>query len=207
MCCCCRLDGDRYQPARTRPGGLEDARNQRSLLMLLNPMKRYCAIAAFASISRTVGGCCIQTRVSLGASRCGHACVRRRRWREYRIEPLGDEFTVEELARSLAGRTGAIKPVLLNQAVIAGIGNIYADEALYYASIHPLRPASRLTQDREVRLLRDGIVAVLDAGHRAWRNAHSTSIATCGARRAKTDNHVQVYQQDGKPCPALWHTD
>src|SRR5579872_2957415 len=79
------------------------------------------------------------------------------------VEPLGDEFTVEGLASSLAGRKGAIKQVLLDQTVIAGLGNIYADEALYYASLHPLRPAQSLSLD-EIRLLREGIVSVLTLG-------------------------------------------
>src|SRR5205807_3426065 len=56
-------------------------------------------------------------------------------------EPLSDEFTVERLMQSLARRRGAIKQVLLSQDVIAGLGNIYADEALFYARIHPLRRA------------------------------------------------------------------
>src|SRR6266699_7262156 len=60
-------------------------------------------------------------------------------------EPLSEDFTPEILAKSLSGRKSPIKQVLLNQEVIAGLGNIYADEALYYASIHPLRRANSLT--------------------------------------------------------------
>ena len=79
------------------------------------------------------------------------------------LEPLSDEFTVERLAHILAGRKGAIKQVLLTQEVVAGLGNIYADEALYYASIHPLRRAASLTID-EIQKLHEGIVAVLTRG-------------------------------------------
>src|SRR6266849_1822841 len=68
------------------------------------------------------------------------------------LEPFSDEFTVEALAKALAGRKGAIKQVLLDQGVIAGLGNIYADEALYYAAIHPLRHANSLTPDEIQRL-------------------------------------------------------
>src|SRR5438270_9550996 len=78
-------------------------------------------------------------------------------------EPLSDEFTVEGLARSLSMRKGAIKQALLNQEIIAGLGNIYADEALYYAAIHPLHPAYSLSPG-EVRLLHDGLVWVLTLG-------------------------------------------
>jgi len=115
------------------------------------------------------------------------------------IEPLGDEFTPEELARSLAGRTGAIKPLLLNQSLIAGIGNIYADEALYYASIHPLRPASSLSLD-EVRLLHEGIVAVLTLGIEHGGTSFNEYRDLWGESGENYD-HVSVYQREGKPCP------
>jgi formamidopyrimidine-DNA glycosylase len=117
----------------------------------------------------------------------------------YGLEPLEDEFTTEELARSLAGRAGAIKPLLLNQAVIAGIGNIYADEALFYASIHPLRSAASLTQD-ELRLLRDGIVTVLTLAIKNGGTSFNEYRDLWG-EAGESYNHVLVYQRDGKPCP------
>jgi formamidopyrimidine-DNA glycosylase len=75
-------------------------------------------------------------------------------------EPLEGGFTVEVLARRLQNRTAPVKPVLLDQLVIAGIGNMYADEALFDAKIHPLRPAGSLTID-EVERLHASIVKVL----------------------------------------------
>src|SRR5205814_3543958 len=114
------------------------------------------------------------------------------------IEPLGDEFTAEELARSLAGRAGAIKPVLLNQEVIAGLGNIYADEALYYASIHPLRRANSLTPT-EVQLLHEGIVSVLTLGIEHGGTSFSEYRDLWG-EAGDNYNHVRVYHQQGKPC-------
>lgn len=114
------------------------------------------------------------------------------------VEPLGDEFTVEGLARSLAGRKGAIKQVLLDQTIIAGLGNIYADEALYYACIHPLRPAQSLSAD-EVRLLREGVVAVLTLGIEHGGTSFSEYRDLWG-EAGDNYNHVRVYQQDGKPC-------
>jgi formamidopyrimidine-DNA glycosylase len=75
-------------------------------------------------------------------------------------EPLEDEFTPERLAAMLAGRRGRIKPLLLNQNFLAGLGNIYADEALWRARVHPLRGAGTLTPD-EVARLHAGIVSVL----------------------------------------------
>src|SRR5579875_3843459 len=62
-------------------------------------------------------------------------------------EPLSEEFTAQRLAQALARRKSAIKPALLSQEIVAGLGNIYADEALYDARIHPLRPASSLTAE------------------------------------------------------------
>lgn len=78
-------------------------------------------------------------------------------------EPLSAAFTIETLTQALHGRKGPVKVALLDQQVVAGLGNIYADEALYYASVHPLRPANSLTST-ELTQLHAGIVAVLTNG-------------------------------------------
>ena len=75
-------------------------------------------------------------------------------------EPLGEGFTLDTLARSLGKRGAPIKALLLEQSIVAGMGNLYADEALYLAGIHPLRPARDLAL-REVSQLREAIVAAL----------------------------------------------
>jgi formamidopyrimidine-DNA glycosylase len=87
----------------------------------------------------------------------------------------------------------------MNQAVIAGIGNIYADEALYYASIHPLRPASSLSRD-EVRLLHEGIVSVLSLGIEHGGTSFNEYRDLWG-EAGDNYNHVRVYQREGEPCP------
>ena len=69
-------------------------------------------------------------------------------------EPLEDNFTPEVLVQRLHNRTAPIKPVLIDQSVIAGIGNMYADEALFDARIHPLKPAGSLSVDEIERLHR-----------------------------------------------------
>src|SRR2546421_1075907 len=114
------------------------------------------------------------------------------------LEPLSDEFTVERLAHILAGRKSSIKQVLLAQEVVAGIGNIYADEALYYASIHPLRRADSLSP-AEIALLHEGIVSVLT---RAIEHGGTTfsGYRDLWGEAGDNYNHVLVYQQDGKPC-------
>ena len=78
-------------------------------------------------------------------------------------EPLSEEFTVEELERVTAGRTGPLKSLLLNQKVVAGIGNIYADEALHRAGLHPLSPGGSMKPEHH-RALHAGIIDSLRRG-------------------------------------------
>lgn len=113
-------------------------------------------------------------------------------------EPLGEEFTVERFAEELAKRKSGIKQVLLDQSVVAGVGNIYADEALFYARIHPLQPASSL-KISEIEMLREGIVAVLTLGIEHGGTSFNDYRDLWG-EAGDNFNHVLVYQQDGKPC-------
>lgn len=115
------------------------------------------------------------------------------------VEPLSDAFTVEYLAELLYNRKRAIKPLLLDQSVIAGIGNIYADEALWRARIHPLRAAADLNAD-EVAALHDGIRAAL---RQALANGGSTLRDyrdSYGARGTNQD-HFNAYDREGQACP------
>nr|BBH90852.1 formamidopyrimidine-DNA glycosylase [Thermosporothrix sp. COM3] len=113
-------------------------------------------------------------------------------------EPLNGEFTVEGFASALAKRKGPIKQVLLDQLVVAGVGNIYADEALFYAGIHPLRSAASLNTD-EVKALHTGIVTVLTQSIEHGGTSFSDYRDLWG-EAGDNYNHVQVYKQDGKPC-------
>jgi len=113
-------------------------------------------------------------------------------------EPLGDAFTVEGFAGALASRKSSIKQVLLDQQVVAGVGNIYADEALYYAAIHPLRRASTLTL-AEVERLHEGIIEVLNRGIEHGGTSFNDYRDLWG-EAGDNYNHVRVYHQDGKPC-------
>lgn len=115
------------------------------------------------------------------------------------IEPLSAPFTPAELARLLAGRNRAIKPLLLDQTLIAGIGNIYADESLWRAQIHPLRMASSLTPD-EIVALHAGILASLQA---ALANGGSTlrDYRDSYGRSGTNQDHFNVYDRAGEPCP------
>ena len=78
-------------------------------------------------------------------------------------EPLGDEFTTEWLSDAFAKRSAPVKALLLEQSIAAGVGNIYADEALFLSGIRPDRPASGLSADEVVRL-RQGIIDCINAG-------------------------------------------
>ncbi|HWQ15415.1 MAG TPA: bifunctional DNA-formamidopyrimidine glycosylase/DNA-(apurinic or apyrimidinic site) lyase [Roseiflexaceae bacterium] len=113
-------------------------------------------------------------------------------------EPLDEAFTANELARLLRGRRRAIKPLLLDQAVLAGVGNIYADEALWRARIHPLRPADTLG-DAEVARLHEAIRAALRDGLerggstlRDYRDAYGAA--------GENQQHFEVYDRAGQPC-------
>ncbi|HLI71092.1 MAG TPA: bifunctional DNA-formamidopyrimidine glycosylase/DNA-(apurinic or apyrimidinic site) lyase [Ktedonobacteraceae bacterium] len=111
-------------------------------------------------------------------------------------EPLSDEFTVEVLTGSLSTRKGPIKAVLLDQQVVAGLGNIYADEALFLARIHPLRPANSLTEEELMRL-RDSIVSVLAAGIEYGGTTFSGYRGLSGEQGENYD-HLKAYHRAGE---------
>jgi formamidopyrimidine-DNA glycosylase len=113
-------------------------------------------------------------------------------------EPLSQEFTVERLAGALARRKSAIKPTLLSQEIVAGLGNIYADEALYDAGIHPLRPANALSRE-EIERLRRGIIGALLGGI-AHGGTSFNDYRDLWGEAGENYNHVRVYQREGQPC-------
>ena len=88
--------------------------------------------------------------------------------------------------------------------MVAGVGNIYADEALFMAGIHPLRPASSLTGD-EIARLQDAIRAVLQESIDE-RGTLLRDYRTPYGQDGAYQNRLRVYQQTGQPCPALRHT-
>lgn len=122
--------------------------------------------------------------------------------REIGPEPLDPVFTSETLLQVLKGRRTKIKALLLNQALIAGLGNIYADEALWEARLHPERSSSTLTMAEVVRL------------HGGIQNALSQGLAAGGTSLGKgkgnyrglaggiggNQQQLQVYRRTGQPC-------
>lgn len=113
-------------------------------------------------------------------------------------EPLGSDFSVAYLHEQVRNRRTAIKQVLLDQSLVAGIGNIYADEALFFAHIHPLRRADSLTFT-EASLLYAGIVSVLTQGIEHGGTSFNDYRDLWG-EAGDNYNHVHVYHQEGSPC-------
>ena len=118
-------------------------------------------------------------------------------------EPLEAEFKLQPFAATLARRQRAIKPLLLDQSVVAGLGNIYVDEAFWQAKIHPERPAATLTAG-EVKALHRAIRLVLaDAvAHRGTTLGDGrTNFYSVAGRRGSHADHLNVFRRDGEPCP------
>ena len=114
------------------------------------------------------------------------------------LEPLSPEFTAEALAEMSAGRTGPLKSFLLDQKGVAGIGNIYADEALFRAGLHPLSPGGSMKPGHH-EALRAGIVEALERGLDLggasiddYRDARGDSGAM--------QNEFLVHRREGEAC-------
>ena len=113
-------------------------------------------------------------------------------------EPLGDEFTLEGFRAGLEGRKRAIKAHLLDQEVVAGVGNIYADEALFHAGIHPAAATGTLGDDETARL-RQTIRAALRAGIK-HEGASINWYRKPDGQKGESQNHFYVYGRTGLPC-------
>jgi formamidopyrimidine-DNA glycosylase len=120
------------------------------------------------------------------------------------VEPLGPDFTVEHMRAQARGRRAPIKAFLLDQRRLAGVGNIYADEALFRAGIHPLRPTGRLNAGQWAAL-RDAVVEALRAGVAA-RGATIDDFRDVDGVRGSFQNEFLVHRRAGEPCPACGAT-
>ncbi|PTM58113.1 DNA-formamidopyrimidine glycosylase [Desmospora activa] len=113
-------------------------------------------------------------------------------------EPLSDEFTVEVLRERLAKRKAAVKAVLLNQAVVSGLGNIYVDEALFAAGIHPERSVQDLTEEETKQLyaaIRSTLQKAVEAGGSSVR-----SYVNGNGEMGMFQLQIQVYGRKGEAC-------
>ena len=114
-------------------------------------------------------------------------------------EPLEAAFTRDALAELLAKRRAQLKPLLLNQSFVAGLGNIYVDEALFRAQLHPLRRSDALTA-AETSALHEAIVYALRQGIANRGTTLSDYRDASGASGANREL-LQVFRREGMPCP------
>src|SRR5436305_2783753 len=114
------------------------------------------------------------------------------------IEPFAPEFTAEALGEMAAGRTAPLKSFLLDQSSVAGVGNIYADEALFRAELHPLSPAGSMKPEH-LEALRDAVVAALEAGIDAGGSSIADYRDARGAKGSMQDEFL-VHTREGEEC-------
>ncbi len=115
------------------------------------------------------------------------------------VEPLSDEFTPELLGEIAAGRTAPLKSFLLAQKGVAGVGNIYADEALFRARLHPLSPAGSMKPEH-LEALRDAVVAALEAGIDGG-GASIDDYRDGRGEKGRMQDEFLVHTREGEPCP------
>jgi formamidopyrimidine-DNA glycosylase len=113
-------------------------------------------------------------------------------------EPLGNGFSAETLAQAFKGKVAPVKAALLDQGIVAGLGNIYVSEALARAGISPTRAAGRIGRDRLERLvpaIREVLLEAIEAGGSSLRD-HRQANGELGYFQ----HSFRVYDQEGKPC-------
>ena len=118
---------------------------------------------------------------------------------ELGVEPFDKEFTAEKLVEIIKSKPRwNIKKILTDQTLISGIGNIYADEALFWAGILPTRIAAEISDD-EIAKLRDSIIKALEIGLKYGGSSENTYYKIDGTK-GQAQEHFQVYASEGKPC-------
>jgi formamidopyrimidine-DNA glycosylase len=120
------------------------------------------------------------------------------------LEPFDDEFTTAHLHALTKTSRAPVKAFLLDQKRVAGVGNIYADEALFRARIHPLRPANRLTRT-QVDALREGVIESLSAGIAA-KGASIDDFRDPDGVAGTFQDRFLVHLREGQPCTRCGHT-
>ena len=121
------------------------------------------------------------------------------------VEPLSGELTPERLLELARDRKAPLKSFLLSQSRVAGIGNIYADEALWRARLHPLSPAGSMKREHAERLV-EGIVGALEAGLEHGGASIDDYVDARGERGSMQEEFL-VHTREGEPClrPASEH--
>jgi formamidopyrimidine-DNA glycosylase len=120
------------------------------------------------------------------------------------LEPFDDEFTTAHLHALTKTSRAPVKAFLLDQKRVAGVGNIYADEALFRARIHPLRPANRLTRG-QVEALREGVIESLSAGIAA-KGASIDDFRDPDGVAGTFQDRFLIHLREGQPCTRCGNT-
>ena len=117
------------------------------------------------------------------------------------VEPLGNSFDENYLANQLKKRSSPVKNFLLDQKIIAGIGNIYASEALWRAKISPRKKANRVPQKKVGNL----VIAIRDVLNDAIKSGGSTlrNYRSVAGSLGYFQHHFSVYDQEGEPCKSI----
>ncbi|MBX3014321.1 MAG: bifunctional DNA-formamidopyrimidine glycosylase/DNA-(apurinic or apyrimidinic site) lyase [Caldilineaceae bacterium] len=119
------------------------------------------------------------------------------------VEPLDPAFTAAYLVTQLAGRQASIKALLLDQTILAGVGNIYADESLFLAGIHPARPGGALDQTEAERLRRAVKTVLANAIEHHGSSLGASSIQNYARPSGELGGFQaqhRVFQRTGQPC-------
>ncbi|WP_025676260.1 DNA-formamidopyrimidine glycosylase [Paenibacillus polymyxa] len=114
------------------------------------------------------------------------------------LEPMDEAFTPEMLRAAVGTRSTSIKAALLNQSYVVGIGNIYVDESLFKAGIHPAQPAKSLT-DSQFRILHEAIVSTLGASIQVGGSSIKSFVNGQG-KTGDFQHQLQIYGRNAKPC-------
>jgi formamidopyrimidine-DNA glycosylase len=147
---------------------------------------------------------CDARRFGTGVVLLGHDAVHDYFAGRVGIEPLGPDFTGEALRDMAHGRKAPVKAFLLTQERVAGVGNIYADEALWLSKIHPLRPVGTL-KPKQLESLRDSVVQVLRAGIDA-KGATIDDYRDAAGAEGSFQDRFQVHLRAGERCPRCGST-
>jgi len=120
-------------------------------------------------------------------------------------EPLEDDFTADKFIQRIIRRKNSnIKAVLLDQTTLAGVGNIYADESLWAAKIHPATPVSQIPKTRLVTL-HDSLLSVLRLSIEKGGSTDKNYVDAEG-KRGSYLSFANVFRKEGQPCPRCGHT-
>jgi formamidopyrimidine-DNA glycosylase len=142
---------------------------------------------------------CDARRFGTGIVLLGHDAVHDYFVGRVGLEPLGPDFTAEALRGMASGRKAPVKAFLLSQERVAGVGNIYADEALWRSKIHPLKPVGTL-KAAQINSLHESVIHVLNLGIDS-KGATIDDYRDAGGQEGSFQDKFQVHLREGEPCP------